>query len=173
MTLRVSTPLRIARELMRERARNESERRQWTALALAQSCGVDQSHLSRIETLRAKCTPAVAERIAAAFPRDVLTELHLLYPERYMRGNANVADALRAQLARRVTGRKAREMEPITLEEFCAAFHINKWTFYRMRRDGTAPAFIRVGRKTLFLPESVRRWARARLQSPPEKSAAA
>ena len=175
MTLRVPSPLRVARETMRERARNLDERRQWASRGLAQACGVSQSHLSRLETLHAKCTPAIAERIAAVFPRDVLTEIHLLYPERFMRDEDAPADAFdaapRARRGRRMlpARRTPRALAPagITVQEFCAMFRIQKWTFDRMRRDGKAPAFIRVGRRILILHDGLAAWMRGRQAATP------
>lgn len=44
---------------------------------------VDGGNLSRIERFQQKVSPDLAAKIAAVFAGE-LTEMHLLYPERYM-----------------------------------------------------------------------------------------
>lgn len=56
--------------------------RKMTLQELAERVQYDIGNLSRIETFQITPRPAVAARIVAVFPEH-LTELHLLYPERY------------------------------------------------------------------------------------------
>jgi len=54
---------------------------------------VDGGNLSRIERFQQKVSPDLAAKIAAVFAGE-LTEMHLLYPERYVvkeRPNANAS----------------------------------------------------------------------------------
>lgn len=67
-------PLRVARLA-----------RRMTLQELADRAQCDVGNLSRIENWKmARPSPDVAARIVAVFPEH-LTELHLLYPERYVR----------------------------------------------------------------------------------------
>jgi len=68
----MKTPLRLARE-----------RRSLTIVQVSASTGVDPGNLSRIE--RGSQTPSkdVAEKLAKFFGHDV-TEIQIIYPERYM-----------------------------------------------------------------------------------------
>lgn len=50
---------------------------------LAGKVGIDQSHLSRIESGRERASPDVAAKLAEQIGREWITELHILYPERY------------------------------------------------------------------------------------------
>jgi transcriptional regulator with XRE-family HTH domain len=50
---------------------------------LAEKIGIDQGYLSRIENGDVRPSPEVAARIADEIGREWITELHILYPERY------------------------------------------------------------------------------------------
>ena len=54
-----------------------------TQATLADRIGIDQSHFSRIENDEAKASADVAAKIADEIGREWITELHILYPERY------------------------------------------------------------------------------------------
>ena len=62
--------------------RTEREKRGWTATEVARSVKVDQSHYSKIETGKIRATAPIAERLALHFGH-ALTELQIIYPERY------------------------------------------------------------------------------------------
>ena len=65
------TPLRVLRE-----------KRGLTAIAVAEAVGVSQGQYSRIEN--GEGTQAqTAERIVEFFGREFITEIHVLYPERF------------------------------------------------------------------------------------------
>lgn len=66
------TPLKKARE-----ERGESVRQ------VAASVGTSPSNLSRIENAEHRSSPEIAERLARHFGHAI-TELQILYPERYM-----------------------------------------------------------------------------------------
>lgn len=51
--------------------------------ALGAAVGASAPHLSNIENLQADASPDLAERLAKFFAPD-LTELHILYPRRFM-----------------------------------------------------------------------------------------
>lgn len=53
-----------------------------TMMRLAELADIDNGHLSRIERGMASCSPDVAERIVKVLGRDLIHEMHLLYPER-------------------------------------------------------------------------------------------
>ena len=65
------TPLR---KLRKQRGMSTTE--------VGAALGLDQSTYSRIETT-GKTTPETAAKIAEYFGREWITELHILYPERY------------------------------------------------------------------------------------------
>lgn len=50
---------------------------------VANAVGADDSSISRIETGKQKPSPELAQRIVEYFGSRRLTELHILYPERY------------------------------------------------------------------------------------------
>ena len=58
------------------------EKRGLTTIKVARDIEIDQGHLSRIER-DGKCSREVAEKIVAYFGRNLISELHVLYPERY------------------------------------------------------------------------------------------
>lgn len=63
--------------------RSLREKRGLTASEVAEAIGINQAHYSRIEAgegTRAE----TAERIAEYFGREFITELHILYPRRFM-----------------------------------------------------------------------------------------
>jgi transcriptional regulator with XRE-family HTH domain len=66
-----TTPLRKLRE-----------ERGLTTIKVARELSIDQGHYSRIER-DGKCSKEVAEKIVDFFGREWITELHVLYPERY------------------------------------------------------------------------------------------
>lgn len=68
----MTTPLKTLRE-----------RRQLTVSAVAEACGTDHSNLSRIENGRQRAGLDLAERLAKFFGHEI-TELQILYPERYV-----------------------------------------------------------------------------------------
>lgn len=55
---------------------------------VAREAGIDSGNLSRIERRRARATPEVAERLARYFGGRI-SELEILYPERYIGGAAD------------------------------------------------------------------------------------
>jgi len=64
-----------------------------TLQQLEKIVGVDTGNLSRIERFQQKASTDLAAKIAAVFAGE-LTEMHLLYPERYVvkeRPNANAS----------------------------------------------------------------------------------
>lgn len=69
-------------ERKRTPLRAERERRGLHAIDVARALEIDQSHYSKIENGKLTPTPKVAERIALYFGHAV-TELQILYPERY------------------------------------------------------------------------------------------
>lgn len=66
--------------------------RKMTLTELANLVHVDSGNLSRIERFQQKSSTDLAERIAAVFAGQ-LTEMHLLYPERYLIKTKELADA--------------------------------------------------------------------------------
>lgn len=66
-----TTPLRKLRE-----------KRGLTTIKVAREVDIDQGHYSRIER-DGKCSREVAQKIVEFFGREWITELHVLYPERY------------------------------------------------------------------------------------------
>ena len=67
--------------------RAERERRGWVASDVARKLGIDQSYYSKIELGKLRPGPEVAEKIALHFKHGV-TEMQILYPERYPSQNA-------------------------------------------------------------------------------------
>lgn len=66
-----TTPLRKLRE-----------DRGLTTTLVARKIDIDQGHYSRIER-DGKCSREVAQKIVEFFGQEWITELHVLYPERY------------------------------------------------------------------------------------------
>jgi transcriptional regulator with XRE-family HTH domain len=62
--------------------RKERERRNMSATEVAKAVGINQSYYSKIER-GFKPAPDIAEKLALFFGHTV-TELQILYPERYM-----------------------------------------------------------------------------------------
>jgi transcriptional regulator with XRE-family HTH domain len=56
-------------------------------MQVAARVGINQSHFSKIERGDVKPTPEVAEKLARFFGHAI-TELEILYPERYMEKTA-------------------------------------------------------------------------------------
>ncbi|MFL9936305.1 helix-turn-helix domain-containing protein [Paraburkholderia sp. RL18-103-BIB-C] len=52
------------------------------------------------------------------------------------------------------------EVEPgaMTIAEFCARYHINRVTLYKMRRDGIGPEVLLIGRKVLITYRAALEW---------------
>lgn len=50
---------------------------------LANATGLDKGNLSKLERGEVGTSPESAAKIASFFGRDWITELHILYPERY------------------------------------------------------------------------------------------
>ncbi|MBW9334554.1 helix-turn-helix transcriptional regulator [Herbaspirillum sp. RU 5E] len=69
----MKSPLRIAREKMGLRLQD-----------IAQQVGSDVGNLSRIERGKQVPTRDLAEKICGVFPPGEITEMHLIYPERYL-----------------------------------------------------------------------------------------
>jgi transcriptional regulator with XRE-family HTH domain len=67
------TPLRKARQ-----DRNE------TLKTVADAVGLDTGSLSRIEQGKQGCSPETAAKLAGYFGADEITEMQILYPERYL-----------------------------------------------------------------------------------------
>ncbi|MFZ3193955.1 MAG: helix-turn-helix transcriptional regulator [Moraxellaceae bacterium] len=73
--------------------RKARKSRSMTLTELGDLVLVDSGNLSRIERFQQRVSPDLAEKIAAVFAGE-LTEMHLLYPERYVvkeRPNANAS----------------------------------------------------------------------------------
>jgi predicted DNA-binding transcriptional regulator AlpA len=51
-----------------------------------------------------------------------------------------------------------------TVREFCVLHKISESAYYRMRRVGTAPKEILVGRRVLITREAAARWRKERLR---------
>jgi transcriptional regulator with XRE-family HTH domain len=64
-------------------------RRNLTQMEVAAACGLTQSFYGKIETREASPSPETAEKIARFFGHEV-TEMQLLYPERYETATAEV-----------------------------------------------------------------------------------
>ena len=47
-----------------------------------------------------------------------------------------------------------------SVNQFCEAYGLSRSSFYRMLREGLAPAIIRVGRRVLVSIEAARDWER-------------
>lgn len=69
----MKTPLRLARE-----------KHELTLQDLAAKVGSDVGNLSRIERGKQRANSELAEKICKQFPDGEITELHLIYPERYI-----------------------------------------------------------------------------------------
>jgi transcriptional regulator with XRE-family HTH domain len=52
---------------------------------LAKAAGLDKGNLSKLERGLCRASPQTAEQIVAALGDPRLTELHILYPERFSR----------------------------------------------------------------------------------------
>ncbi|MEM5419834.1 hypothetical protein [Paraburkholderia ferrariae] len=52
----------------------------------------------------------------------------------------------------------SNDLGAFTQAEFCAAYGVNRVTFHRMEKAGTAPTTIRVGRKVLITRRAAREW---------------
>lgn len=52
------------------------------------------------------------------------------------------------------------DVEPgaMTIAEFCARYHINRVTLYKMRRDGIGPEVLLIGRKVLITYRAALEW---------------
>jgi hypothetical protein len=59
-----------------------------------------------------------------------------------------------------VSSPKPPDMEPgaMTIAEFCARYHINRVTLYKMRRDGIGPNVLLIGRKVLITYRAALEW---------------
>jgi hypothetical protein len=53
------------------------------------------------------------------------------------------------------------ERETYSIDEFCAAHGISRWTYYKMKRDGTGPLEMRIGDRGFISVESAAKWRRA------------
>ncbi|KAF0812775.1 hypothetical protein IGB42_02618 [Andreprevotia sp. IGB-42] len=73
MTDKQTTPLRLARK-----------QSQKTLQQVAAEVGCSDGFLSQLERGNENCSPALAEKLVAFYAVAWLTELHVLYPERYM-----------------------------------------------------------------------------------------
>jgi hypothetical protein len=68
-----------------------------------------------------------------------------------------------------VTGRKpgATDTGPpierlvFSVDEFCAAHGISRWTYYEMRKDGTGPHEMRIGHRIFISVEAAAKWRKA------------
>lgn len=54
---------------------------------IARATGLNNGTVSRIETMKANASPEVAEKIVGYFGQGI-TELEILYPERFIAGDA-------------------------------------------------------------------------------------
>jgi transcriptional regulator with XRE-family HTH domain len=68
--------------------RAERERRDLSATSVAHAVGTTQSHYSKVENCKAQASPELAAKLAAYFGH-ALTELQILYPERYITASAD------------------------------------------------------------------------------------
>jgi transcriptional regulator with XRE-family HTH domain len=75
----MKTPLRLARE-----------KREQTILEVATAISLDAGNLSRIERGKQVASREVAERLAKHFDHEV-TEIQILYPERYLKPEGSAA----------------------------------------------------------------------------------
>lgn len=67
---------------MSTRLKEIREQRGLTTIKVAEDVQINQSYYSKLENGNAKPSPEVAEKIALYFGHGI-TELELLYPERY------------------------------------------------------------------------------------------
>ena len=81
MTTPLRTPLRKA-----------CDKRGITFKDLAKEVGTDVGNISRIQRGKQIPNSDLAAKICAQFPDGEITELHLIYPERYMAPESDAAD---------------------------------------------------------------------------------
>jgi hypothetical protein len=48
-----------------------------------------------------------------------------------------------------------------SIDEFCTAHGISRWTYYKMKKDGTGPCEMRVGDRAFVSVEAATKWRRA------------
>jgi hypothetical protein len=61
------------------------------------------------------------------------------------------------------------EVEPLeraaySIDQFCAAHGISRWTYYKMKKDGVGPREMRVGDRGFVSVEAAREWRERRTQ---------
>jgi predicted DNA-binding transcriptional regulator AlpA len=59
--------------------------------------------------------------------------------------------------------------EALSIAEFCAANGISQTTFFKMRREGTAPRVMKLGTRVLISQDAARAWREALTE--PERAA--
>jgi|GEM_PF-2340398 len=50
------------------------------------------------------------------------------------------------------------ELGAMTIAEFCARYHINRVTLFKLRRSGLGPDTLQIGRKVLITFEAAKAW---------------
>lgn len=55
------------------------------------------------------------------------------------------------------------QVERVTysIAEFCTAHGISRWTYYKMKKDGTGPREMRIGDRGFVTIEAATKWRRA------------
>lgn len=48
-----------------------------------------------------------------------------------------------------------------SIDEFCAAHGISRWTYYKMKNDGAGPREMRIGDRAFITIEAATKWRRA------------
>ncbi len=65
-------------------------KRELRMLDVADAVGIDIGHLSRIETGKQVATAAIAEKLATYYGHAI-SEMEIIYPERYVSGESEAA----------------------------------------------------------------------------------
>lgn len=73
MEINVYPPLKSARKRLGK-----------TQADLADAAGVSQAHISALEIMKERASPALAEKLVELLGRANITEEQILYPDRYM-----------------------------------------------------------------------------------------
>jgi predicted DNA-binding transcriptional regulator AlpA len=53
------------------------------------------------------------------------------------------------------------EREVYSIDEFCAAHGISRWTYYKMKKDGTGPREMRIGDRGFVSVDAAAKWRKA------------
>lgn len=57
--------------------------RNLTLAEVGRAVSIDPANLSRIETMKQPASPELAEKLVAYYGADAISELHVLYPQRF------------------------------------------------------------------------------------------